>query len=34
MMATDSPVLGYAAGGSLSGAAVGAMLNECSSKHA
>lgn len=30
-MATDSPILGYAAGGSLSGAAVGAILNECSS---
>lgn len=31
-MATDSPILGYATGGSFSGAAVGAILNDCSSK--
>ena len=31
-MATDSPILGYAAGGSFSGAAVGAILSDCSSK--
>lgn len=31
-MATDSPVLGYAAGGSFSGAAAGAILSDYASK--